>query len=866
MKIPNLKIKEKMLLLVIFLITLVSFLLIIANNILTDNSREIILTDISGKITEIQKLSQQEFNTFRNVVDGGILEASGLVTLENVVSITLEHHKEFENMIQEEIRKVGADIGVTLDFQHQTVQKGLERLSKDSISLFNEIIKFDNQSLSVLSNVAAFNIDTIKEATSESLEIFSQNLEVMEEFIALMQEQNKHDIDNMLAETIVTMDSIQGAGLAQYLVQRLGELKGSSDKRQELIRERIRREFDLQAKVMSEVMKIVTDKVNLAINNERSYNKIIQGQKSQESFAKLLDYEQNIQEDIKKSTEHVNKSLDQLQMELPLLLQEKGERTNSIIKEQIQETQAVAVGAKDKVGRMVDSSNQNALDRINKATVESEKVIEKTFKNVSKQTLLFSLIITIVCVLFSVIVGAMLIRGITGPISAVMQFAGKISQGKSTERLPEGPDEIGEMGAALNRMADDLKKIEEATLNTFNQTLDQVIDCVFMFDPETLVYLYVNKGAEDQTGYTREELLTMTPLDITSEFSSESFREMISPIQLGIKDSLLFSTVHKSREGRLIPVEILLKYVVPPNRQGRFVEIVRDLSELQKSEKEKELLQSQLLHAQKLESVGQLAAGIAHEINTPMQFIGTNIEFLEEANRGMSVMTKALQKIIATGPAEIAQELQSALDEADWEYLMEEVPTAIKQSKNGISRVTSIVKAMKEFSHPSSKEKESVVVNSIIETTLLIARNEWKYVSEVTTDLAGDLPAVPCHIDELGQVILNLLINAAHAIGEKLGPNPVGEKGEIHISTRLVDSFVEIRIRDTGSGIPVGIRERIFDPFFTTKEVGRGTGQGLTISHDVIAKKHGGSLTFETEEGKGTTFIIRLPLAGTTLV
>jgi signal transduction histidine kinase len=168
---------------------------------------------------------------------------------------------------------------------------------------------------------------------------------------------------------------------------------------------------------------------------------------------------------------------------------------------------------------------------------------------------------------------------------------------------------------------------------------------------------------------------------------------------------------------------------------------------------------------------------------------------------------------------------------------------------------------MKEFSHPSSREKEKVVVNSIIETTVLIARNEWKYVSNVTTDLAVDLPPIPCHIDELGQVILNLLINAAQAIGEKLGRNPVGDKGEIHISTQVVDSFVEIRLRDTGGGIPERIRERIFDPFFTTKEVGKGTGQGLAISHNVITEKHGGTLTFETEEGQGTTFIIRLPMA-----
>ena len=475
--------------------------------------------------------------------------------------------------------------------------------------------------------------------------------------------------------------------------------------------------------------------------------------------------------------------------------------------------------------------------------------------------MLLSIIITGACVLFAVVLAVFLIRGITGPISEVLQFAGRISQRKSAKRLPEGPDEIGIMGAALNKMADDLKKLEEATLNSFNQTLDQVIDCVFMFDPETLVYLYVNKGAVDQTGYSREELLRLTAPEIKSEYSPESFREMIAPVKQGLKESLLFSTVHKSKDGRYIPVEILLKYVVPLIGQGRFIEIVRDITELQKTEKEKERLQSRLLHAQKLESVGQLAAGIAHEINTPMQYIGTNIDFLEGASKGMSIIEQSIQKLITTAPPEIAQELRSILVEADWEYLMEEVPAAIQQSKTGIARVTSIVKAMKEFSHPSSREKESVVVNAIIETTVLIARNEWKYVADVITDLAVDLPPIPCHIDELGQVILNLLINAAHAIGEKLGRNPEGEKGEIHISTKVVDSAVEIRIRDTGSGIPVAIQKRIFDPFFTTKEVGRGTGQGLTISHDVITEKHGGTLTFETEEGLGTTFIIRLPLA-----
>ncbi len=277
------------------------------------------------------------------------------------------------------------------------------------------------------------------------------------------------------------------------------------------------------------------------------------------------------------------------------------------------------------------------------------------------------------------------------------------------------------------------------------------------------------------------------------------------------------------------------------------------------------LAQMRLLHAQKLESVGQLAAGIAHEINTPAQYISSNIDFIEESFVDVRRLIAALQRVVQAidqGQAvdEMGRQAGNLLEELDWQFLNVEIPTAVSQSKEGIRRITTIVRAMKEFSHPSAKEKERVAVNPIIETAVLIARNEWKYVSNVTTDLAADLPLVPCYADELGQVILNLLLNAAQAIEEKLGRNRDGEKEDIHITTRSVDSLVEIRIMDTGPGIPVAIRSRIFDPFFTTKEVGRGTGQGLAICHDVITEKHGGTLGFETEEGKGSTFIIRLPL------
>lgn len=279
MKRPNLNIREMLLFLIIFLISLVGFLIIIANNKLTENSRGAILTGISGKITEVQKISEQEFNTFRNVVNEGILEASGLVTIENIVSITEGHQNEFYNVVQDEIGKVGEEVGGTLDSQHQAVRMGLKQFLNDSKALMDEIIEFDNQSLAILSNMAIFNVDSLKEASSENIENFSRNIEEMDGFINLIQEKNKHDLDIFLAETIVTMDTLKGSGLLQYLVQRLGELKASSDKRKDLVRERIRKDFDQQSKVMSEVMKIVTDKVNLAISNERNNSNIMQQKK-----------------------------------------------------------------------------------------------------------------------------------------------------------------------------------------------------------------------------------------------------------------------------------------------------------------------------------------------------------------------------------------------------------------------------------------------------------------------------------------------------------------------------------------------------------------------------------------------------------
>lgn len=279
---------------------------------------------------------------------------------------------------------------------------------------------------------------------------------------------------------------------------------------------------------------------------------------------------------------------------------------------------------------------------------------------------------------------------------------------------------------------------------------------------------------------------------------------------------------------------------------------------------ERKILESQLRHAQKLESIGQLAAGIAHEINTPTQYVGDNSRFIRDAFTDINlVLEKYAELLEAARTGEVSPDFITSVEEelefADLEYLIAEVPNAIQQSLEGVSRIAKIVQSMKDFAHPGSTEKKAVDLNKAIESTVTVARNEWKYVADLETDFDETLPLVPCFLSEFNQVVLNMVINASHAIGDVVGDGSHG-KGKIKITTTKVNEWAEVRVSDTGAGIPAEIRNRIFDPFFTTKEVGKGTGQGLAISHTVVVDKHNGRLSFETEEGRGTTFIIQLPL------
>ena len=328
----------------------------------------------------------------------------------------------------------------------------------------------------------------------------------------------------------------------------------------------------------------------------------------------------------------------------------------------------------------------------------------------------------------------------------------------------------------------------------------------------------------------------------------------------GLAISLQESSAHLARE-----VEERAR--VNASLDARVGERTKELADanrrLQHEMVERQKIELELRLAQKLESLGRLAAGVAHEINTPIQFASDSIHFIKNAMDDVVPLVEAyktLEAATAAGNAtsQMARVLAAQRENADLDYVLKNIPRALKRTLDGLDRVAIIVRSMKEFAHPDQKEMASVDLNRAIESTLIVARSEYDLVAEVEKKL-GDIPLLTCYAGEVNQVLLTILVNAAHAIEEVV--RGTGQKGLIRIETALDGDAVMISISDTGAGIPAGIQERIFDPFFTTKDVGKGTGQGLAIARATVVGKHGGRLTFETCAGKGTTFFVRLPIA-----
>ncbi|MEO8225053.1 MAG: PAS domain S-box protein, partial [Gammaproteobacteria bacterium] len=377
-------------------------------------------------------------------------------------------------------------------------------------------------------------------------------------------------------------------------------------------------------------------------------------------------------------------------------------------------------------------------------------------------------------------------------------------------------------------------------------------DSIELLDDRGLV-IYVNPAFERRTGHLLEVIKGLHT-DSVSDFteSGDSYAEMLRTTR---HDGQLWSGPLRRRlpDNRLVEEDTTVSPIRDAqHRITAFVIVSRDISE-------RLALESQLSRAQKLEAIGQLAAGIAHEINTPAQYVGDNIRFLQESFRDIAGLLERLPAFANTSAASTAGSLAEALATADLAFLCEEIPLALRQSAEGCERISTIVRAMKDFSHPA-QDMTPVDLHRAIQSTITVASNEWKYVADMRTCFDPDLPLVTCLPGAFNQVILNMLVNAAHAIEDVVGDGSKG-KGTITVTTRNLGASVEVTVSDTGSGISQAIREKIFDPFFTTKVVGKGTGQGLAIAHDVIVTKHGGSIALESMPGNGTTFIITLPVS-----
>lgn len=400
--------------------------------------------------------------------------------------------------------------------------------------------------------------------------------------------------------------------------------------------------------------------------------------------------------------------------------------------------------------------------------------------------------------------------------------------------------------------------------------LDAIQAGVLLIDEQTHVIMDANPSALSMFGAGKEAVV------------GSVCHRFISPAECGrCPVSDLGQTVDNSERlmrkanGEFMPV---LKTVVPVVLSGRryllesFVDITqrkqaenelaihRERLEELARERSEQLLeaQRQVLQGEKLASVGRLAAGVAHEINTPIQYVGDNLRAISDFFVDVEAVVTKYREIVglvkqAGRAEELAQKAEAVEREHDLDFILTDAPKAVNQALDGVQRVAKIVRAMKDFSHVKSAASSGVDLNRCLESTLTVARNEYKYHADVKTDF-GDLPLVECYPSELNQVFLNLLINAAHAIED------TGQRGLISVSTRVDGEWVEVVIADTGKGIPEDIRDKVYDPFFTTKEVGKGTGQGLYIARQIVIVKHGGTLEFESEIGKGTTFRIRIPV------
>ena len=407
-----------------------------------------------------------------------------------------------------------------------------------------------------------------------------------------------------------------------------------------------------------------------------------------------------------------------------------------------------------------------------------------------------------------------------------------------------------------------LKTVAEAVENQRVQ-LDTILEYTpagIVLANNDLTITRANRKALMMFGLGEDYFATTVISDLFEDFSTVGLANQEGSEKQALQEVNLQEAMGCRTDGVMLPIEYGFTKIDLDGKQ-QSVWIFKDITKRKHAEAKRSALENELRQAQKMEALGTLASGVAHEINTPIQYISDNLRFLEDTIADLIGVIKDYETATASlkldeNTHKLFSKIHDKIEEIDLEFLCQEGPLSVEQSLEGVGQVASIVNAIKEFSHPGEDEKSELDLNHAIETTLTVARNQWKYVADIQTQFDPNLPRLDCLPGAINQVILNMVVNAADAISA-LEKNT---KGNILISTKVVDDHIELVIQDDGCGIPNDIKEKIFDPFFTTKGVGKGTGQGLAICYSIIKQKHKGMIECSSQVGVGTTFKILLPV------
>jgi two-component system, NtrC family, sensor kinase len=404
--------------------------------------------------------------------------------------------------------------------------------------------------------------------------------------------------------------------------------------------------------------------------------------------------------------------------------------------------------------------------------------------------------------------------------------------------------------------------IDESTLAVSKAlSAESLGAAIALFDANRFDVILLDLNLPDSTELnTLTDVIDTSPqaavIVITGEYGEDLGLQAIAR---GAQDYLVKSTFNAEMLSKSIHYAIERKRMEEAGKAA--------FAELEEAHAELKDMQSQIIQNEKLASIGQLAAGVAHELNTPVGFVASNFETLDKYVGKIRVLLDLYQDVVenmAPSPdppwADAIAHIGKTRQTLKIDFILEDIQGLFQDSREGLERVTSIVQNLRDFSRiDQAQELANFNINDGITSTLVVAKNEIKYDADIHLEL-GEIPPVPCRAGQLNQVFLNILVNAVHAIKAQ----DRAERGTITIRTYQDDNHVACEIADDGPGIPEEVRAKVFDPFFTTKPPGKGTGLGLSVSYDIIVNKHKGQLQVKSAPGEGATFVIKLPMTGAT--